>query len=187
MSVKSDAMAAAPYVAEPEAPQPRWFLVAGGVLWLLFGLVVLSFDSTSVGAISLMVAFALILGGFEELIRAVDRDGWRWAHALLGFLFIITGVAALFEPLQTFGILALIVGWFLIMKGAMDITLAVSTRDVLPLWGLFLAAGIGEIALGIWAIGYPGRSAWLLILWVGIGALIRSVNDFVAAFSKRSV
>src|SRR5918995_1282454 len=103
MSTRSDAMTAAPYVAaEPEAPQPRWFLVTGGVLWLLFGLVVLSFDSTSVGASSVMVAFALILGGFEELIRAVDRDGWRWAHALLGFLFIVTGLASLFEPLQTF-------------------------------------------------------------------------------------
>ena len=50
-----------------------------------------------------------------------------------------------------------------------------------------LAVGIIEILLGMWAIGYPGRSAWLLILWVGLGALVRGISDIITAFRVRSV
>jgi uncharacterized membrane protein HdeD (DUF308 family) len=42
-----------------------------------------------------------------------------------------------------------------------------------------------EVLLGIWATGYPGRSAALLIIWVGVGAIVRGVFDIVAAFSAR--
>ena len=41
--------------------------------------------------------------------------------------------------------------------------------------------------LGFWASGYPGRSAALLILWVGIGALIRGVTQLVLAFQVRKL
>ena len=49
-----------------------------------------------------------------------------------------------------------------------------------------LAAGIVELAIGVWALGYPGRSAWLLVLWVGIGALMRGITEIVLAFKLRS-
>ena len=39
--------------------------------------------------------------------------------------------------------------------------------------------------LGVWASGYPGRSATLLTLWVGIGALIRGITQIVASFQSR--
>ena len=57
---------------------------------------------------------------------------------------------------------------------------------MLHLWGLLLASGIIELVIGVWAIGYPGRSAWLLILWVGIGAVIRGVTEIVLAFKLRA-
>jgi uncharacterized membrane protein HdeD (DUF308 family) len=50
-----------------------------------------------------------------------------------------------------------------------------------------LASGIIQMAIGVWAIGYPGRSAWLLILWIGIGALMRGITGIVLAFKLRSV
>ena len=92
---------------------------------------------------------------------------------------------ALLEPFQTFGVLALLIGWYLLFKGVADVIFSIVERDVLHLWGLLLASGIIEIAIGMWAIGYPGRSAWLLILWVGIGALIRGVTEIVLAFKLR--
>ena len=39
----------------------------------------------------------------------------------------------------------------------------------------------------MWALGYPGRSAWLLVLWVGITALMRGVTEIVLAFKLRGV
>ena len=43
-----------------------------------------------------------------------------------------------------------------------------------------------DIAIGLWAIGVPGRSAWLLVLWIGIGALLHGIGDIVQAFQVGS-
>jgi uncharacterized membrane protein HdeD (DUF308 family) len=55
----------------------------------------------------------------------------------------------------------------------------------MPLWWMGLLVGFAEIALAFWTVGYVGRSAALLILWVGIGALLRGIVTIVAAFRVR--
>jgi uncharacterized membrane protein HdeD (DUF308 family) len=129
----------------------------------------------------------LIAAGINEFIEIGVAEGWKWLHAVLGVLFVIAGVMALMSPFQTFGILALLIGWYLLFKGIGDIVISIVERDALHLWGLLLASGIIQMAIGVWAIGYPGRSAWLLILWIGIGALMRGITEIVLAFKLRTV
>jgi uncharacterized membrane protein HdeD (DUF308 family) len=157
--------------------------MVAGIVWLLFALVMLSMDSTSATVIGFIVGALLVLAGIEELVMMLIAPGWRWLHGALGVLFVIGGIAAFFEPVQTFGILALFVGWYLLIKGFFDITAALAFRHELPLWGLGLTVGIFEVLLGLWAVGYPGRSAWLLLVWVGVGALLRGISDLVLAFT----
>lgn len=169
-------------VAEP--PAPRWLVAIRGFLWLLISLVVLSFTPSSAFAIGTMMAIVIIFAGIDELANMAAAQSWRWLHGVTGGLFLVFGAMALVEPFQTFGILSLFVGWYLLIKGFFDVLLAVGLRDVQRLWGLTLAVGIGEILLGLWALGYPGRSAWLLVLWVGTGALLRGIGDLVGAFTR---
>jgi uncharacterized membrane protein HdeD (DUF308 family) len=146
--------------------------------------VLLSFDPTSAATLGYLVGFVLLLAGVDEFVRMVVAPGWKWLHGVLGVLFVLGGIAALLAPFQTFGYLALFMGWYLLIKGSFDLATAIAFRHVLPLWGLGLAVGIGQILLGFWAMGYPGRSAWLVILWAGIGAMFRGVGDLVAAFTR---
>jgi uncharacterized membrane protein HdeD (DUF308 family) len=176
-------MTAVAVEVEVVPPPPRWISIISGIVWLLVGLVLLSLDSTSAATLGYMVGFVLILGGVDEFVHMVEADGWRWLHGLIGVIFVLGGFFALLSPFHTFGILALFIGWFLIIKGFFDVARAIGFRDVLPLWGLTLTAGIFEIGLGLWAVGYPGRSAWLLLVWTGVGALMHSIGNFVTAFS----
>ena len=107
-------------------------------------------------------------------------EGWRWLHIVVGVLFVIGGVAALTSPFQTFMVLASLIGIFLVIKGTFDFVLALMVRHELDLWWMTLIAGIVEILLGLWAMGYPGRSAALLIVWVGFGAIVRGIAEIVA-------
>lgn len=163
-----------------------WLFLVTGVIWIVISFAVLSFDPNSAALIGLMMGAVLIVAGVNEFFAAAMVDGWKWAHTLLGVLFVVTGVMAMLEPFQTFGILALLIGWFLLIKGTVTVVFAVATRHELSLWGLLLAAGIAEIVIGIWALGYPGRSAWLLVLWVGIGALMRGITEIVTGFQLHS-
>jgi uncharacterized membrane protein HdeD (DUF308 family) len=60
-------------------------------------------------------------------------------------------------------------------------------RRVVDLWWLMMIVGIIEILLGVWAMGYPGRSAALLIFWIGFGAVIRGVMAIAMAFMARHI
>jgi uncharacterized membrane protein HdeD (DUF308 family) len=172
---------------EPAAGKWWWLLLVSGILWIVIGLFVLEADFDSAVLIGYLVAFWLIFAGVAEFMHAGVSFGWTWVHVVLGVLFVIGGVMALTAPFQTFTILAGLMGFFLVLKGTFDFVIAIAAREEMDLWWLTLIAGIFEVILGIWAMGYPGRSAALLILWIGIGAIVRGVAEMVLAFQVRKV
>jgi uncharacterized membrane protein HdeD (DUF308 family) len=162
-----------------------WLFLITGIAWTVIAFGVLTVDPYTPATIGYLAGFVLILAGVNEFVTVAFVDSWKWLHIVLGALFAVAGVMALLEPFQTFGILAVLIGWYLLFKGISDIVISIMERAILPLWGLLLASGILELLIGVWAIGYPGRSAWLLILWVGIAALSRGITEIVLAFKLR--
>ena len=162
-----------------------WMFLITGIAWVVIAFMILAVDANTPATIGYLAGFVFLLAGVNELVEIPFVEGWKWLHAVLGVLFVVAGVMALMSPFQTFGILALLIGWYLLFKGIADIILSIVERDELSLWGLMLASGIIELVIGVWAIGYPGRSAWLLVLWVGIAALIRGITEIVLAFKLR--
>jgi uncharacterized membrane protein HdeD (DUF308 family) len=163
-----------------------WLLLVTGILWILLGIFVLEAHYQSAVLIGVLVGVWLLFAGVTEFMALGIVAGWKWVHATLGVLFVIGGVAALLSPFQTFTVLAGLIGFFLILFGAFECTFAIVGRHALELWWLNLITGVLMIALGVWAAGYPGRSAVLLLAWVGIGAIIRGVVDLVRAFHLRA-
>jgi uncharacterized membrane protein HdeD (DUF308 family) len=172
---------------EEVASRSWWLFLITGIAWSVIAFMVLTIDPTTPALIGYLAGFVLLLAGINEFVTIAFVEEWKWLHIVLGVLFVVAGIMALLDPFQTFGILALLIGWYLLFKGMADIIVSIVERAVLPLWGLLLASGIIELAIGVWAIGYPGRSAWLLILWVGIAALVRGITEIVLAFKLRGV
>lgn len=173
------------YDTSGEAMRYWWLFLVAGFAWVVIAFIVLAVDAGTPATIGILTGTVLLIAGVNELVQAGFVQGWRWLHVTVGVLFIAAGFLALMEPVQTFGMLALLIGWYLLFKGIVDITDSILDRDVAPLWGLMLGAGIAQVVIGVWAIGYPGRSAWLLVLWVGLAALARGITDIVVAFKVR--
>jgi uncharacterized membrane protein HdeD (DUF308 family) len=164
-----------------------WVFLVTGVLWIVLALIILTVDPTSVTVIAYMAGAVILLAGLAEGAMTFIAPGWRWLHALLAILFLAGGIAAFMDPLQTFGILAVLIGWWLVLKGTIDIVESLAAREVLNLWGLVLASGIIQILIGLWAIGSPVRSWWLLVLWIGLGALMRGITEIFLAFRVKGL
>jgi len=162
-----------------------WLLLISGIAWIVIGVIVLDFDLDSAATVGFLVGAVLILGAMTEFMLIGIGAGWKWLHGILGVLFALAGIAAFLEPLQTFGILARMFGFLLVLKGTFDFVLGIAMRHAVDLWWTMMLSGIFEIILGMWASGYPGRSAQLLILWVGIGAVIRGVTQLIMSFQVR--
>lgn len=171
-----------------EAGRVWWLFLITGTAWLLLSIIVFRFDYTTVSAIA--IVFGILMLGFAltEVLSLLTASGWkRLLHAALALAFVVIGIVAFIHPGNTFAALAAVFSFFLIFKGVFDIVVAIATKDEIHVWWLQLIVGIVELLIGFWAAGYWGRSATLLIIWVGVIALTRGITEIIFAFKLRSV
>src|SRR2546426_8834254 len=155
---------------------------------MLVSLIVLRFDYTSVNAIAIMFGIVAIAAGAREIgVMMLASGWWKLLYGTLAVVFIATGIVSFIHPGDTFLALAAVISFFLVFAGTFDIITAISTRREIEVWWLQLIGGIIELALGVWAAGYYGRSAILLVAWGAAFALIRGVTNIVMAFRVREV
>jgi uncharacterized membrane protein HdeD (DUF308 family) len=155
---------------------------------MLVALIVLRFDYTSVSAISILFGIVAIAAGVLEIgVLLLANGWWKLLHALLALVFIAAGIVAFIHPGNTFAALAAVFSFFLIFAGTFDIIVSISIRHEIEVWWLQLITGIIELALGLWAAGYYGRSAVLLVAWVAAIAILRGIRDIVLAFRIREL
>lgn len=166
-----------------------WLFLITGILWFLVSLVVLRFSTESITTVGILIGAVFVMAAVNEFfVFGVEASGWKWLHLALGVLFLLGGIWGFANPKEAFWALASIVGLLLVLKGTVDIVESVVTKHVNPLWGLGLAVGIFEVALGFWASQqyYPARAA-LIIIWVGFAAMFRGIGEIVTAFRLRSL
>jgi uncharacterized membrane protein HdeD (DUF308 family) len=163
-----------------------WIFLIAGLVWIFVSLLVLQFDQTSINTITAIVGIVFFLAAFEEAMHAIFITGWRWLHALLSVAFVVGGVWSFVYTTMTFGVLALLLGWFLLIAGTVEIVASLMNRDA-ELWWLGLITGVLMVGIAFWAVGDPDRSGWLLVLWVGLGALFRGFSRIVFAFQVRKL
>jgi uncharacterized membrane protein HdeD (DUF308 family) len=163
-----------------------WVFLLTGIAWFLIAVIVLRFNITSVTTVGILLGVLFLMAGVNEFLVGAMRRTWSWAHYLLGVLFIAGGIWAFISPFNAFWALASVLGFLLILKGSLDLVMAVMTKEVNPMWWLGLTAGILEILLGFWASQqfFPARAA-LILIWVGFMALFRGLSEIILAFQLR--
>jgi len=166
---------------------PWWLFLVTGIAWLIISVAVLRFTTTSIVTVGVLLGVLFLLAAVNEFMISAVRHHWRWAHILLGILFVVGAIWAFARPVNAFWSIASVLGLLLVFKGTLDIIGAVMTRDVNSSWWLGLVVGILELVLGFWASQqlFPARGA-LLLLWVGFFALFRGISEIVIAFEVRS-
>ena len=163
-----------------------WVFLITGILWMVLSLIILRFNTASIVTIGILVGCVVIAAGVNEFIAgSLSETGWRWLHYVLGALFLVVGVIALFSPADTFWAMAALIGWFLLFKGTFDIIISFMTKNENEMWWLTLIVGILELMLAFWAAGGFGNKVVLLLIWAAAACLARGITEFVRAFSLR--
>jgi uncharacterized membrane protein HdeD (DUF308 family) len=166
-----------------------WMFLLSGIFWLLFALVVLRFDTTSLAAVGALLGAFLLIAGINEFLTVGLRDvGWKALHVLMGIFFVAGGIWAFVRPIGAFWELASILGLLLMLKGSFDIIGSVVSRETNVLWWLGLVVGILEVLLAFWVSQqfFAPRAA-LIIVWVGFSSLFRGISEIALAFEIRGM
>jgi uncharacterized membrane protein HdeD (DUF308 family) len=163
-----------------------WLFLVVGILWILFGMFVLSYNVGSLLALAVFAGVTFLMTGVTQIMGAGRVESWRWLWLVGGALSILAGLLAFVWPGRTLLVLAGILAWFLVFKGIVDIVAALSAHGR-PYWWLGLILGVLELLLGIWAAGYPGRSLFVFVNLVGVYAIFYGFTELFAAFDLRGL
>jgi uncharacterized membrane protein HdeD (DUF308 family) len=163
-----------------------WLFLVLGILWILFGMFVLTYNVGSLLALAVFFGVTFIGTGVTQLLAASRAENWRWLWLAGGALSLIVGILAFVWPERTLLVLAGILAWFLVFKGIVDVAGALIDTGR-PWWWVTLLLGIVELLLGIWAAGYPGRSLFVFVNLVGIYAVAYGFTELFAAFDLRGL
>jgi uncharacterized membrane protein HdeD (DUF308 family) len=161
-----------------------WLFLVLGIVWILFGMFVLSYNVGSLLALAVFAGVTFIGTGVTQIMSAGRAESWRWLYLVGGALSIIAGIVAFVWPGRTVLVLSVILAWFLVFKGIVDVVSALASIGR-PWWWVALILGILELLLGIWAAGYPGRSLFVFVNVVGIYAIFYGFTEIFAAFDLR--
>jgi uncharacterized membrane protein HdeD (DUF308 family) len=161
-----------------------WLFLVLGILWILFGMFVLSYNAGSLLVLAIFAGITFIFTGFTQVMAAGRAMSWRWLYYVGGALSILAGFIAFVWPGRTLLVISVILAWFLVFKGIIDVVGALGSIGR-AWWWVTLILGILELLLGIWAVGYPGRSLFVFINVVGIYAVFYGFTEIFAAFEIR--
>ncbi|MEV6488498.1 hypothetical protein AB0M20_07675 [Actinoplanes sp. NPDC051633] len=160
-----------------------WLMFAG-VAWLAVSWSVLRLEPADVVHVAGPV---VLFGALTEALRACAGARTWWMNAGMAVLFAVTGCVLLAEQSSSYTTPAALVGWYLMVRGAVDVAVAVMTRGSDRIWGLILVVGVLETGLGFFAASPLSRTADLVVTVLGGLGLLRAVADLVTGLRLREV
>jgi uncharacterized membrane protein HdeD (DUF308 family) len=161
-----------------------WLHLFGAVLFLILGFIVLGYDSDSLTVMSIFFGISFLLSSLTWFLAASVADEGRWFWIIGGLLGLAAAIVAFAYPDETIRVLSLLLGWFLLLAGLVQLVGAIAHRDR-ELWWISLIFGIVLFGLGAWAVGDSDRSVALLATIVGIFCVLKGVLDAVVALRLR--
>jgi uncharacterized membrane protein HdeD (DUF308 family) len=166
-----------------------WVLTFG-ILTRLAGLLALEWPGRSVVVIAVLFGLQLLAAGIYRFVAAFAADeasgSTRVLLALLGVLSFVVGLYALRHILVTVAALALLLGIFWIVNGAIETFTALAHRGM-PGRGWTVFMGLLSVVAGLVVLAYPGISLATLAVVLGIWLLVLGVMEVVLAFQLRSL
>jgi len=166
-----------------------WVLTFG-IVTLLAGLLTLAWPGRTLVVIAVLFGIQLVVAGIFRFVAAFAADdatgGTRVLLALLGVLSFVVGLYAVRHVLVTIAALALLLGIFWIVNGAVEAFAALSHRGMQGR-GWTILTGLLSVVAGIVVLAYPAISLATLAVVLGFWLLLYGVMEVVLAFRLRSV
>src|ERR1700745_614449 len=100
-----------------------------------------------------------------------------------GILAVTTGIIALAWPSVTVLTLVILFAVYAFIAAGLQAARAFSSRNAGPVIG-HLLLGLADLAAGVVALAWPGPTALVLVLIVGVWAIIAGLVEFSAAFAS---
>ena len=173
--------------ANRQLTKMRWGLGLNGLLWIVFGVVILAWPGISLYALTILFGVFALVSGIIQIASAfsAEGEGSRGWLAVSGLLGIGIGVAVLLWTNMSALALLYVIGVYAIALGV----IAIGGAFWLPIDGgdtaLMILTGIISILFGIVIFAMPGTGALVLLALIAAFALVVGISELVVAIGGK--
>src|SRR5262249_36013882 len=122
-----------------------------------------------------------------DLVHSAYRRAW-WALVLRGVFALAIGVVILWRPFDSVAAFALVIAWWALFTGLIQVVHALELRPVSSHWWVLALSGLIGIVFGIPAFrNYPGLSLAFAVIWVTWWLVFSGVIALYLAFAERGM
>ena len=163
-----------------------WWLVALlGVFAIAAGVIVLVWPDISLATLAWVTGIFLIVDAIFVFAGALSREVEnRGLLALLGVLTLIAGLFLVRHPTTAVLVIALLLGFWLVVAGAVRFVETFSLRENRG-WNLLIAAL--EVIAGIVIVSVPDIGVGTLAIITGIAFILRGIGTLMIGLGLRRV
>jgi len=161
--------------------------IAWAVLLILFGCLAVALPlGTSLGVVAI-VSWLVVFSGATQLIHAFQSQGvgniaWK---VLVAAAYLIAGLYFVFHPLMGVASFTLLLSWFLVAEGIMDLVAYFQNRSAVGAgWILFDGIVTQFLGLLVWK-HWPSSSAWVIGTLVGISMIMTGTTRLMIHLAAR--
>lgn len=168
----------------------HWGLLAlRGVLAILFGLIAWIWPAITLWVLVVLFgAYALVDGVFAVIaaLRGVPGQSRTWL-LISGIAGILLGILALGWPGETALVLLLIIAWWAVLTGILEIVAAISLRKQIEGEWFYVLTGAISVLFGVLLFIWPVAGALSVVWLIGFFSILFGISLVVAAFRLRKL
>ena len=166
------------------------WVLAFGIITIAVGIAALAWPGRTLVVVAVLFGIQLIVMGIFRFASAIAADdmtgGNRILLALLGVLSLIIGLYAVRHVLVTLLALAVLLGIFWIVSGAVELFMALSHREMRRR-GWNAVMGVISVLAGIVVLAYPGISLLVLAVVLSVWLVVLGVMQISIAVRIRAL
>ena len=167
-----------------------WVLVLQGVLGIAVGVIAIVYPGIALTTLALLYGAWAIVAGVTTLAmgwRVASARGRSWPFLVSGAVSLIAGVVAIVLPGITIITLALLIGAWLVVAGAMEIYAAWRIRDEISNEWLLIALGVLRVAAGALILYMPLIGAVVAIALFATWSILSGAGALVMGWRLRQL
>ena len=170
------------------AARQWWVLVLQGILGIVFGAVAIAVPDIALVTLAYLFAIWAIVAGLTQIgvgWRIAEHRGRAWPFAVTGVISVIAGLLAALIPGPTVLFLILLLGWWLVFQGVMEIYAAWRIRREVSGEWLFALGGIARVAVGLIVLAMPVVGAILTVALIATFSIIGGITALLVGLRLR--
>ncbi|WP_246708105.1 HdeD family acid-resistance protein [Bartonella sp. HY038] len=165
-----------------------WFL-ALGIALLVIGFIAGVYTLAASVVAAFYIGALMIFGGVAQIFQAFSVKGWGqfllWLIA--GIIYLLAGFVCFYNPLEAVVVLTFVLGFFLILSGALRIVIGFQNNGITGS-GWIILAGVLSVLLGLMIlIGWPANSFYIIGIFIAIDLIFQGWGCIAFALGLKAI